>query len=543
MSNIISYDINQIYNDILYFISQPNFIKLAQNSVKSTRADWLTSYFNIQSDITTTMRSNDMISLIAITDQNDYFYSLLEIGQKTQYLSYTKEIIDSSPSGIYWLPTSENPFSTQEGIPIVFPLIVNDTTQLPMYIASPTTPDLNVIVYLSNSYFNLYLNRLNKTTLSTVYLANSDGTPINSLPDPTINDLINLSVFQEKLGDVESITQFEYDISSKDTYMIYAYPLGINNLKLVSIAPKNLLFEELNNIAKISFGVLLFSLLIAVLISFVLSKILTAPIKGLTNLVKTLNPYESPLQLKSTYKDEIGVLTNALTDMSQIIHQQMLHIKEEEYKKHQAELNILTEQINPHFLYNTLECIHWEILNKKIEVSAQMIQNLGVFLRLSLDSHDNMLPIRDEIQLTQKYLSIMNLRTSSAIELSYHISENLMPRPMPRLLLQPLVENCIKHGFSDSSYPCVVSIPHIDISIYEDTSYMYIVVSDNGKGIDITKAEASILCESTSEHKKIGLHNIHQRIISFYGPKATIAFTSIPFFRNEVILKIPLTSI
>lgn len=227
--------------------------------------------------------------------------------------------------------------------------------------------------------------------------------------------------------------------------------------------------------------------------------------------------------------------------MYDTIELQIELIKQEEQDKAKSEIKILAEQINPHFIYNTLECIHLEILSKNTEASASMIESLGNFLRVALNYGNAIISIEQELKHTTEYINIMNHRSNQRISFRYTIDEHLKDYEIVKLILQPLVENCIKHGFANDIKNGIILSPYIEINIsLQQSNRISIEVLDNGRGIDIDKANDSLYQLSTEEKKyHVGLNNIYNRLRLYYGNSTSITFCTTPYYKNSVIINIP----
>jgi len=203
-------------------------------------------------------------------------------------------------------------------------------------------------------------------------------------------------------------------------------------------------------------------LIVSVVFSALLSKFITSPLERLMESIRQIkeNQYDEPYETK--YEDEIGQLNAAVNSMHSTIQSQISQIKEDEHEKYQLEIQLLAEQINPHLLYNTLEGINLEVLNNHTLVASSMINNLGTFMRIGLNYGDELIMVRNEIAHVEAYINIMNHRTNKSISFQSYVEEELNEYRILKLILQPLVENSIKHGFRDEKWGEAVCIPSIE---------------------------------------------------------------------------------
>ena len=226
--------------------------------------------------------------------------------------------------------------------------------------------------------------------------------------------------------------------------------------------------------------------------------------------------------------------------MYDTIQLQLLQIKDEEQKKAMAEIQMMSEQINPHFLYNTLECIHFQILNGHSKTAEGMLESLGKYLRTTLSFGKTLISVEKEVEHVISYMEIMNRHSSDGIQLETKIESSLKDCKIMKILLQPLAENSIRHGFGGLVSGFEPVPPRIDILISSaENNRIRIEVTDNGRGIDIEVANACITENSPESQKHFGLSNIQKRLKACYGDSFRISFLSIPYLKNSVIIELP----
>ena len=173
--------------------------------------------------------------------------------------------------------------------------------------------------------------------------------------------------------------------------------------------------------------------------------------------------------------------------MYETIDRQIQTIEKQAEQVRTAEMEMLTQQINPHFLYNVLDNTRWKILAED-KAAADIIEKLSAFLRLSLNQGNRELPFEQEIRHIQLYLNIMAYVERQDIRLLVDCENALKEYSIIHLILQPMVENSIKHGFSEP-FPETVG-KEIRIGFYQDGENLVLEVTDNGKGMNIAKMKA-----------------------------------------------------
>ncbi|MCX6151702.1 MAG: histidine kinase [Ignavibacteriales bacterium] len=207
--------------------------------------------------------------------------------------------------------------------------------------------------------------------------------------------------------------------------------------------------------------------------------------------------------------------------------QRELKASQLEFELAQAQLQTLKMQLQPHFLFNTLNSISALVRKNENETATKMIAGLGNFLRLTLENQSEQeVELQKEIELLKLYLEIQKVRFNDRLEISYNIDPDLLNVKIPNLILQPLVENAIKHGLADKT-----TIGHLSIIAARENGNLRIKVSDDGIGIN---DELENL-----KNKGIGLLNTEARLEKLYGNSFKFDLKNNPNGGVDVILEIP----
>jgi two-component system sensor histidine kinase YesM len=218
-----------------------------------------------------------------------------------------------------------------------------------------------------------------------------------------------------------------------------------------------------------------------------------------------------------------------------------LKLKDITIKKQEAELYALQNQINPHFLFNTLESIRMGLHNKGDDETAVIVLNLSKLFRYSLSWQGELIRLREELELVSRYLSIQKYRFEQKISYRIELPEPLADAWIPRFTVQPVVENAVKHGLESIRENGYLTV-RVTTAREADAETMAIVVEDNGAGIQaqtlvhIREALASGEMRKTGS---IGLKNVHDRIALHYGAGYGVAVESEPEQGTRVTITIP----
>lgn len=284
--------------------------------------------------------------------------------------------------------------------------------------------------------------------------------------------------------------------------------------RLVSILPYDDLFHVLNQILDALLTACFTMIILAVFLSFFLTGHLTRSLKRLQTRLKDLGSGNLDSFLDSNPRDELWDLEQGYNEMVQQICELLEKNRLEQEKKRELELTALQAQINPHFLYNTLDAIGWIAVMKGQKEIEQMVMELSRFFRLSLHKGDKKITIEDEMGIVISYVTIEQLRNPGKFDIKYEIEPEITGLLVPKIILQPIVENAIKHGVSQVRRHGMITVRG-----YRKGDDVYLEVSDNGCGF---RQKSSHIHGSG-----YGLRNVNERIQLEYGSEYGISVQSI----------------
>jgi two-component system sensor histidine kinase YesM len=255
-------------------------------------------------------------------------------------------------------------------------------------------------------------------------------------------------------------------------------------------------------------------ILFAAVISIFLSHVITTPIKKFLRNIALVEKgqFEQVQHIRS--RDEIGHLSIRFNKMAHELKRMVERMQQEEIEKAKAEMRALHDQIKPHFLYNTLGSVKWIASMQQADKIVEMTDALISMLRYATRSDGTLVTIREEIDNIANYITIQNVRYYDCIQMRYEIEDSLMDYRMPKMILQPLVENAIFHGLAELEEGGVITI-----RIQPQGSDITIEVRDNGVGMDhhmILNLREDKL-EAGTGTTGIGLHNVQRRIQLHFG--------------------------
>ncbi|PYI55928.1 sensor histidine kinase [Paenibacillus flagellatus] len=299
--------------------------------------------------------------------------------------------------------------------------------------------------------------------------------------------------------------------------------------------------STLRNTVLVFFAILLVGSAVS---SFVFSNVFARPIRQLRQLMKRAESGDLKAYWTSGGIREIDELGDSYNQMLNRLEETIKQAKQEESLKKEAEIEALQYQLNPHFLYNTLNTIKWVAKIHKTPQISEAVSALVRLLQASLGKKGDFLPLKEEIGLVQDYMAIQSFRYGDLVKLRLDVDALAAGCLVPKLLLQPLVENALLHGLENSSRG-----GEIEISAWLDRDMLLCQVKDNGKGMaePETAFEPQTSRSGANERMSgIGLRNIRERVKLYYGPdykmhvfskpnEGTTVRISLPIHRSEEI--------
>lgn len=237
-------------------------------------------------------------------------------------------------------------------------------------------------------------------------------------------------------------------------------------------------------------------------------------------------------------KDEMGQIAENFNTMTGKVQGLIEEVKTVTVKQKEAEIRALEAQVNPHFLYNTLDSINWMAIEKEEYEISRMVRNLGVILRYSVDKSNKMATVAEMADWLEKYVSLQRMRFNDAFVCEIHIQPETKKVRIHKLLLQPFVENAILHGFKEIEYGGIL---RVDVMFSDIGDELSIIIEDNGRGIppEIAERYNNLENDGQDDESSIGLSNAFSRMRMYYGGRASWKVSSIPEVGTVITLKIP----
>lgn len=306
------------------------------------------------------------------------------------------------------------------------------------------------------------------------------------------------------------------------------------NLSAYALMPQSLLRENQKTLTRNLLLIAGMVIVLAMLISAFISRTLSKPLERMTGTVKQIRDGDTQLRIQNCKEDELGELGRSFNEMLDRIENLVSREYEAKLMLKQAEYNALQAQINPHFLYNTLDTMS-SIADIRgcPEVSA-LSQSLSNIFRYSLDMKNPFSTVAGEIVHLKNYIYVMNVRMQEEVEYVFDVEDSILKSTMPRISIQPLVENALTHGLRGSRRK-----KRIVITAKREGENLVISVEDNGIGIPEEERQELLNPDRKNHTKSIGLNNIHSRMKILYGEAYGVTIESKIGEGTKVSLVIP----
>ena len=337
--------------------------------------------------------------------------------------------------------------------------------------------------------------------------------------------------------DIEKVSSFSDGVHSQNNTIYTLNTASDGNWRIVGMSfIDDLAAERTTQILR---GVLISFFccaVLALLTLIVFSKIVTAPVRRLVKAMKSFEKSADSFRYEAGNESvaEIKVLSDSFEHMAKMTKQLMERVRKEEITLRKTELKALQAQINPHFLYNTLDSIQWMCEQGKNEDAVEMVGALAKLFRISISRGKELIPIRDEMRHAESYLIIQSYRYKNQFTYEFFIDPDLEDCLCNKITVQPLIENAIYHGIDR-----MVDEGKITIRVQKaDDNDIFIEIEDNGVGMSEEQCKR-ILEKEHSDSSGIGVKNVNDRLKIYFGEKYGISIKSELDEGTTVTVRIP----
>lgn len=390
-----------------------------------------------------------------------------------------------------------------------------------------------LLTYHEEALYKVY-SQIKLNEQGELFIIDSHGQIISSRHKELIHHTPTESYLQKIITSGDT-GDFADDIDDKQQIVSYQR-IQNTDWKIVSIIPTARYSEQ--SIMLQQWMIILFVVvaLITIILGYYLSVSISRPIRQLSSIMKNTERENWSISFNYPSRDEIGILSMNFNRMIARIHYLINQVYEEERLRQQSQLKFLMFQINPHFLFNTLETMNWMARIEGVPEVGKLSKALGDLMREGIKGKD-FITLSEELESVKKYIYIQKVRYVDKFEMQYDIDPTVLSVIVPRFILQPIIENAIVHGLEMQ-----MENGHICIHAYESEDTLVLSIADDGLGMSSVQLETLrhyLENPSDSTLSGIGLLNVHQRIQLHYGEEYGLRINSTEDQGTTIILHIP----
>lgn len=359
-----------------------------------------------------------------------------------------------------------------------------------------------VVANINDSHFAKSLGKMNLNQLGAMYITDDFDACVYS--SSTVDENIFYEASKNFVG-----KEGEYTTPDKD-YKFYYHVDEDYPLKLIyrqQLIPYNEMSKSLEIIVLLSSFL---ALIMCLVLSNYLSSFIYKPIGRMRAGMEAIKQGNFDVQLKVDASDELGLLTENFNEMSSKLTDNMNQLVNREKELADANIKMMQAQLNPHFIYNTLDTMKWIAKDSEISDVATLSSGLAKIMRASISSGQTV-TLKNELELVESYTEIQKIRFDDKFEYISDVPDEFLDCIVPKLILQPIVENCILHGFAERAYGQVL----IYAERKEDKLFIY--VKDDGVGMDADTVRRLNSHEKLTSGSSIGFYNVDSIIRLHYG--------------------------
>ncbi|MDF2988264.1 MAG: sensor histidine kinase [Eubacterium sp.] len=351
-----------------------------------------------------------------------------------------------------------------------------------------------------------------------IFIINDSGTIIYDNNENNIAQNIKNQTFDipgmKNINLQNGINELKIDNKEYEVLSVYSSSIGWS---LVRVIPKEVIFKSFNTLRNEFLLIISIIILVALVITIYVTKGITNPLRKLVYTMNLVEKGDLSVRFKVRTRDEVGMLGKSFNRMIKKIDRLVNTVHVTQLRKRETELSALQAQINPHFIYNTLESIRRMAEINDDTDTAKMTYLLGKMLRYSINIQNKIVTVSNEIDHVNQYFELQNFRFGNRFKLVWQIPGEFLGMNIIKLLFQPIVENAFYHGLEVSSGDGIINIRG-----FRENEFICFEVSDNGVGMTEEQVEGvnekiNDFSFTVDDSKSIGLRNINERIKLHYG--------------------------
>jgi len=513
-------------NSIQDYLTHPNIVSDGYNASQDAQVRnllYLISTANINLQIT--LFFNDAKSLyystgfhpnIAYDYKEDDWYKIIEKSKEQ------KEIVINNPQD--YLETSR-----EKGVyTLVYRCLSFDRNDILGY----------MLMDVNKNAIDRFFQTTNSGIISTLILDKNNDLVYNNISNLLINNITHSLKNEKRNG---YLTQ---TIKGTKYFIVYGTSVS-TGWKIINIFPYKSLFKDISYMKYLIIAISLLLLIITILVTYHYTRLITKPLEKLKDGMDEVYKGNIGISLSEESNDEIAELLQHFNRMTNQIQHLINQAESSKLLMKDAELKALQQQINPHFLYNTLEMIIGLTHEENAKKIRSICRTLGSMFRYNLISGKTV-TVEEELKQVKRYVYIMEQRFEGRFEVFYEIDKSLLKYKTLKFFLQPLVENAISYGFSD-----IIEGGELTIKIVRNANKIEFDIIDNGHGFNLERlSEININLQTSMEnpydyidkYNHIGIMNVHLRLLMLFKLDCSMNIQSIPLKETCVKILIPITT-
>ncbi len=309
-----------------------------------------------------------------------------------------------------------------------------------------------------------------------------------------------------------------------------------NGWTIVNVIAQNYLFHQMFWMQRLNIIFAVLAIIFSLIIITYVTRTLTRSTHQIISAMKIAREGQLSVQVNLETQDEIAVIGSHFNQMMIELQQLMKEVKAASAKEKEAEMKALVAQINPHFLYNMLDSINWMAIDKDEHEISQMIESLAHILRYSINDSNWVVTVEEEVEWLKQYIYLLQNHFEYSFESLIRFDEDILKLKIYKLLLQPLIENAIIHGFKGYESGGILTLTGMKAG-----QTLKIIIEDNGKGMnENTLALIGLDLQERSSVSGIGIKNVVNRLRMYYGESAQLNFASQVEVGTTVTLIVPI---
>jgi two-component system sensor histidine kinase YesM len=496
------------------------------NDQQST--EYLTAYETIIQTLRNILIENNFLDSVYLYMQDGSFY----------YANYSDQIdVNYSPQDEEWFISAQNGESESLSHNVTYDMqTVNKDRLVIPYICSfapsSTASGEKADIIVFNMGLEMVKNRIAQQSSQNggLYVIDGKGAVIFSNIPVEITDT-------EALNDFQSDKVMRYEMSGSSQYMANIYNSKDLGWIIVSFLERQSFSSATDTYPAFILIFLLLFVVLMIIITAIISNELAKPIKKLELMTKEIASMTPEQQYNVEINVNKGLLAEHFNSFSIAVAKLVEQLNTSLNERQEQERYILEAQINPHFIYNTLNSIRWQAINdgnKKIEDITRAIINL---FKKSLKIGQTYIYIKDELEQIKDYISIQMFKRGADLQVEYDVDPSLSDCMTLKFILQPIVENSIFHGFSSNQMDA-----RLEIKVKRDGNDIAYTISDNGRGMTEKELDKLFANDAASipHNRGIGIANVNERIKKYFGTDYGVAISSSHGTGTTVRIRIPM---